>query len=117
MHSITVLTYYQSQNSISENQLSSSFSLSSINNFGEINKVLKNFCSKKSDILINYYDKNDINLKYVSSRCIKNLSVGFTNVDHELNDLIIDVDAKCVNLFLEECEKYLNSIYNYNESY
>ena len=72
---------------------------------------MNNFCAKKTDILINYYDRNDINLKYISAKCVKNLSIGFANVDHELNDLIIDIDPKNIDLFKDECVKYLKTIY------
>ena len=109
---VRVLTYYQSQNQISEKAVNNSFTFKDITNFGIISKKLTNFCSKKSDILINYYDKNDINLKYISSKCLNNISIGFTKVDHEINDLIIDVDAKSIELFKEECFKYLKTIYS-----
>ena len=108
---IRVLTYYKSPKNIGEEPLNSSYTYKDITNLGKINGVLNDFCAKKSDILINYYDKNDINLKYISSKCVKNLSVGFANVDHQLNDLIIDIDPKNIGLFKDECIKYLKTIY------
>ena len=108
---IRVLTYYQSSKKIGEERLNSSYTFKDITNLGKINGVLNDFCAKKSDILINYYNKNDINLKYISARCVKNLSVGFSQVDHQLNDLIIDIDAKNIGLFKDECVKYLKAIY------
>jgi hypothetical protein len=100
---IRVLTYYRSPNKIDKETFNSSYSFEDITNFGKINSVLNEFCTKKSDILINYYDRNDINLKYIS--------VGFAGVDHELNDLIIDIDAKNIGLFTDECFKYLKTIF------
>ena len=108
---IRVLTYYESPKKIGEDPLNSSYTFKDITNLGKINGVLNDFCAKKSDILINYYDKNDINLKYISAKCVKNLSIGFANVDHQLNDLIIDIDAKNIGLFKDECVKYLKTIY------
>ena len=108
---IRVLTYYRSPNKIDKETFNSSYSFEDITNFGKINSVLNEFCTKKSDILINYYDRNDINLKYISAKCVKNLSIGFAGVDHELNDLIIDIDAKNIGLFTDECFKYLKTIY------
>ena len=108
---IRVLTYYRSPNKTGKETFNSSYSYKDITNFGKINSVLNDFCTKKSDILINYYDRNDINLKYISAKCIKNLSIGFAGVDHELNDLIIDVDAKNIGLFTDECFKYLKTIF------
>ena len=108
---IRVLTYYQSPKKTVEETFKSSYSFKDITNFGKISSVLERFLHKKSDILINYYDRNDINLKYVSAKCVNNLSIGFTGVDHELNDLIIDVDAKNIGLFTDECFKYLKTIF------
>ncbi len=108
---IRVLTYYQSPNKIGKETFKSSYSFKDITNFGKISSVLNEFCTKKSDILINYYDRNDINLKYVSAKCVNNLSIGFTGVDHELNDLIIDIDPKNIGLFTDECFKYLKTIF------
>ncbi len=107
---IRVLTYYRSPKKTVEDTITS-YSFRDITNLGNINSVLKDFCTKKSDILINYYDRNDINLKYISAKCIKNLSIGFAGVDHELNDLIIDIDAKNIGLFTDECFKYLKTIF------
>ena len=108
---IRVLTYYRSPNKIDKETFNSSYSFKDITNFGKINSVLNEFCTKKSDILINYYDRNDINLKYISAKCVKKLSIGFAGVDHELNDLIIDIDAKNIGLFTDECFKYLKTIF------
>ena len=108
---IRVLTYYRSPNKIGKKTINSSYSFKDITNFGKINSVLNEFCTKKSDILINYYDRNDINLKYISAKCVKKLSIGFAGVDHELNDLIIDIDAKNIGLFTDECFKYLKTIF------
>ncbi len=108
---IRVLTYYRSPNKIGQETFNNSYSFKDITNFGKINSVLNDFCTKKSDILINYYDRNDINLKFISAKCVKNLSIGFAGIDHELNDLIIDVDAKNIGLFIDECFKYLKTIF------
>ena len=51
--------------------------------------------------------KDDINLKYLSAKSIKNISIGFNSVDHALNDLIIEVDAQNIDIFITECIKYL----------
>tara|TARA_Y100000389_G_C17395214_1_gene482137 strand:+ start:71 stop:601 length:531 start_codon:yes stop_codon:yes gene_type:complete len=78
-----------------------------ISNWGTLNEVLNDFCNTKSDVLINFYDEDDIVLKYISAKTNSNLSVGFKSVDHSLNDLIIEVDAKNIELFTSECIKYL----------
>ena len=72
-----------------------------------LNGVLLDFCNENSDVLINFFSRDDINLKYLSAKSNKNLSVGFKSVDHELNDLIIEVDAQNIDIFITECIKYL----------
>jgi hypothetical protein len=77
-----------------------------------MNDFLNEFCSRKTDVLINYFDKNDINLNYVSAKTDHQISVGLKTVDHTLNDLIIDVDPKEIDVFISECLKYLKIFFN-----
>lgn len=107
-----VLTYCKSPDQISDSDINNCFTSKDISNMGIVNGVLKKFCAKKADVLINYYNRNDINLKYISSKCNKNISIGFNNIDHELNDLILDIDPKSIDLFMDECVKYLKTIYS-----
>ena len=106
--SVKVLTYYQSIKEIPEVNLNSSYTQQDISNWGLLNGLLSDFCNKNSDVLINFYDQDDINLKYVSANINSKLSVGFNSVDHTLNDLIIDVNAKDIDVFQNECINYLN---------
>ena len=105
---VKVLTYYQSTREIPELNINSSYTQQDISNLGRLNGLLSDFCNKNSDVLINFYDQDDINLKYVSANINSKLSVGFNSVDHTLNDLIIDVNAKDIDVFQNECIKYLN---------
>ncbi len=86
------------------------FSTSDIGFLGEFNKVLDKFCSKRYDILVNYYNRNFLPMKLVSLRCKSRISIGFPNVDHKLNDLILNIDIRDHLLFLSESEKYLKLI-------
>ena len=104
---LRVLTYFQSPNQINEANYASSCSPKNISGWGVLNGVLVDFCSKNSDILINFYDQDDVNLKYLSLKSNKKLSIGFKSVDHALNDLIIEVDAQDIDVFISECIKYL----------
>ena len=61
--------------------------------------------------MINFYEQDDINLKYVSAKTNRKISIGFNSVDHSLNDLIIEVDAQNIEVFLNECIKYLNVLF------
>ena len=65
--------------------------------------------------MINYFDQNDIHLKMVSLRCDKQISVGFNSVEHELNDLIVDVPTQQKNVFANEVKKYLKIIYKFQQ--
>ncbi len=105
---VKVLTYYQSPNEIPEVKVKNSFTQHDISSWGLLNQLLSDFCNKNSDVLINFYEKDDINLKYVSAKTNYILSVGFKSVDYSINDLIIEVDSKDINVFLSECIKYLN---------
>ena len=104
---VRVLTFFQSPNQISEANYASSCTPKNISGWGVLNGVLVDFCGENSDVLINFYDQNDINLKYLSAKSNKKLSVGFRSVDHALNDLIIEVDAQNIDVFISECIKYL----------
>ncbi len=104
---LRVLTFFQSPNQINEDNHDNSCSAKNISSFGLLNGVLLDFCNENSDVLINFYDKDDINLKYLSAKSNKNLSVGLKSVDHALNDLIIEVDAQNIDIFITECIKYL----------
>jgi hypothetical protein len=87
------------------------FSISDIGFFGKFNNRLNRFCSKNYDVLINYYDRNFLPMKLVSLRCKNKMSLGFGDVDHRLNDLILNIDITDNILFLSEAEKYLKLIY------
>lgn len=112
---IRVLTYYPYQKEIDETNLHSSYTKKDISNWGAMNGVLDDFCSYESDVLINYYDKNDIHLKYISSKANRKLSIGFESVDHAVNDLILDVKAENTDLFVNECIKYLKIFFTYKK--
>ena len=104
---VRVLTFFQSPKQISEANYASSCTPKNISGWGVLNGVLVDFCNENSDVLINFYDKDDINLKYLSAKSNRKLSVGFRSVDHALNDLIIEVDAQNIDVFISECIKYL----------
>ncbi len=104
---VRVLTFFQSQKQINEANYGSSCTSKNISSLGVLNGVLVDFCKENSDVLINFYDQDDINLKYLSAKSNKKLSIGFKSVDHALNDLIIEVNAQNIDVFVSECIKYL----------
>lgn len=108
---IRVLTYYQSPKYLPDSKLDNCYTIKDISNFGVLNGLLSDFCVEKSDVLINFYDKDDINLKFISAKTNKKLSIGFKSVDHSLNDLIIEVDPQNIEVFVSECIKYLTILF------
>lgn len=111
-HNVRVLTFFESQKQINETNYNSSFTSNDISISGVLGGVLPDFCKKNSDVLINFYDQNDINLKYLSAKVDKKISIGFKSVDHSLNDLIIEVDAQNIETFISECIKYLKIFFS-----
>ena len=112
---VRVLTFFQTANQINKANYDSSFTSKNISGWGGLNGVLVDFCNEYYDVLINYYEKDDICLKYLSAKSNKKFSVGFKSVDHSLNDLIIEVDAQNVDVFISECIKYLEIFFTKNK--
>jgi len=106
-NNIKMMIYNVTPNVDSYLTANNSYTDKDISNWGTLNEVLNDFCNIKSDVLINFYDEDDIVLKYISAKTNSNFSVGFNSVDHSLNDLIIEVDAKNIELFTSVCIKYL----------
>jgi len=109
---IFLITYSASKDEDRNSLYKTFFSISDIGFFGRFNKILDKFCSRRYDVLINYYNKDFPPMKLVSLRCKSRISLGFPNVDHRLNDLILNIDIADNLLFLSESEKYLKLIYN-----
>ena len=110
---VKILTFFQENKKLESSILNKSYTQKDIGSFGSFSEVLEVFCATKCDVLINYFDQNDIHLKIVSLRCDKQISVGFNSIEHELNDLIIDVSTKNKNVFANEVKKYLKIIYKF----
>jgi hypothetical protein len=109
---VKVLTFFQSTKQINESNYSSSCTPKNISSLGVLNGVVSDFCNQGYDVLINFYDQDDVDLKYLSAKADKKLSIGFKSVDHALNDLIIEVDAQNIEVFSSECIKYLEIFFN-----
>ena len=104
---VRVLTFFPIPKSKSVKPITPTVVLPKTFQAGSIKWSIIDFCNENSDVLINFYDKDDINLKYLSAKSNRKLSVGFRSVDHALNDLIIEVDAQNIDVFISECIKYL----------
>ena len=109
---IRVLTFFQSPKQINESNYNSSCISRNVSSLGVLNGVVSDFCSQGCDVLINFYEQDDLYLKYINAKTHKKLSVGFKSVDHVINDLIIEVDAQNIEVFVSECIKYLEIFFN-----
>ncbi len=70
-------------------------------------KSLQDFVDKDFDVLINFYEKNSVELNYVAAASKAKFKVGFAEVDNRINDLIIGSTTNDANLFISELKKYL----------
>lgn len=76
---------------------------------GEItDNNIKIFEDYRFDMLVNYYDSNQINLTYLSSLSKADFRVGFRLDNKLVNHFMIDSPISDYKLFVEELFKYLN---------
>lgn len=76
---------------------------------GKINNVeLQSFINTQFDVLISYYNQENIELKIITAATNANFKIGLSQNDKRLYDLMIDVDTKQIELFISELTKYLH---------
>ncbi|MBP2833914.1 hypothetical protein J8281_17085 [Aquimarina sp. U1-2] len=68
---------------------------------------LLDFLKRDYDVLINFYEEDKLELNYVAAASKAKFKVGFSKVDHRINDLIIGASVHNPNLFMKELKKYL----------
>nr|WP_313790289.1 hypothetical protein [Allomuricauda pacifica] len=71
------------------------------------NGYVLEFLGREYDLLINYYEDDNLMLKLLSIRTPARLKVGFSALDPKFNDLILNTPFKDFNLFKSELKKYL----------
>ena len=71
------------------------------------------FLSREYDVLINYYERETLLLKLLTLSTSARLRVGFSEVDHRLNDLILDTTLEEIEAFKLELKKYLTVLGEY----
>jgi len=75
---------------------------------GEIeNSYALEFLSREYDLLVNYYDEDNLLLNLMSIKTKARLKVGFNEVGTEFNDLIIHTPLSDFKTFKQELKKYL----------
>lgn len=75
---------------------------------GSIRNIeLQSFLDLKFDVLINYYEKEILELKLITASSQSKFKVGILKSDERLNDLIIKTNLKEFDVFKTELFKYL----------
>jgi len=69
---------------------------------------LKEFGSKEVDLLISYYNKENLVLSAVSSLTKSKFKVGLKDDSYQTNDLIVATHPEKASLFIKELSKYLS---------
>jgi len=71
------------------------------------NSYALEFLSREYDLLINYYNTENLLMQLMSIKTKARMKVGFEQVDNKLNDLIIKASIKDFKTFRKELQKYL----------
>ena len=71
------------------------------------NTELQSFLNTQFDVLISYYEKDQLEMKLLTALSQAKFKIGILQTDERLNDLIIKSDISEFNVFKEELIKYL----------
>ncbi|EZH72058.1 hypothetical protein ATO12_24275 [Aquimarina atlantica] len=105
---LKVIGYKEDQKEIIDDKDAAYYNDKSFGVNGAIkSKSLQDFVDKDFDVLINFYEKNSVELNYVAAASKAKFKVGFAEVDNRINDLIIGSTTNDTNLFISELKKYL----------
>ncbi|WET03279.1 hypothetical protein [Flavobacterium sp. YJ01] len=78
---------------------------------GEIAEdFLSEFINLEFDILLSYYDVENVFLMMITNKSKAKFKVGFSNVDNRLNRLMINTELQNYKLFVSELFRYLKNI-------
>ena len=71
------------------------------------NSYALEFLSRDYDLLVNYYNEDNLLLQLMTVKTKARVKVGFKEVDQNLNDLILEIPIKDFKTFKMELKKYL----------
>ena len=77
--------------------------------FGALDEETLKFFDQKFDLQINYFSLSGIFPEFISASCSSKLRLGFYEVNHEINDIVFNINLKDEQAFLNESINYLNS--------
>lgn len=71
------------------------------------NSYALEFLSRDYDLLVNYYNEDNLLLQLMTVKTKARVKVGFKEIDQKLNDLILEIPIKDFKTFKLELKKYL----------
>ena len=105
---LTVLGYREDQKEAETQTDSAYYSDKAIGVNGSFkSNVVQDFVKQKFDVLINFYGESKTSLDIVAAASNARFKVGFAEIDHRINDLIIGGAQGNQDLFIKELKKYL----------
>lgn len=106
---LKVLVYTKTKQT--ESKLFTHFSSRDFTLSGEfVNNELDAFVETPFDLLVSYYNKNQIKITYLTAKSKADFKVGFVMDQKNFNHLMIDVPLSDYKLFMQELFKYLKSL-------
>lgn len=105
---LKVIGYKEDPKEIHENSDTAYYSYKSLGVNGTVkSQSLKDFVEKEYDILINFYSEEKPELNVVAAASRAKFKVGYAQIDHRINDLIIGAAPGNSDMFISELKKYL----------
>ncbi len=105
---LKVMGYKEDQKEISDDKDAAYYNDKSFGMRGLIkSNSLNKFINQEFDVLINFYSVSKLELDYVAVASKAKFKVGFAEIDHRINDLVIGSSGQDINLFISELKKYL----------
>ena len=77
---------------------------------GKFDNEMLSFFDQKFDLLINYFSNSTIFPELVSACCSSKLRLGFYQVNHKINDIILNINLDDKQTFLDESKNYLKAL-------
>jgi hypothetical protein len=109
---ITVVVLTKKENIETQSAFKNTFVISrkSIGIFGKIPPFVTQLFEKSFDLQLNFFNKRSVFLEFFSASFKSKLRTGFYKSNHEMNDLILDIDPHEKEVFLNETTTYLNAL-------
>jgi hypothetical protein len=78
--------------------------------WGKLPKTLHSFLDQEFDLLVNYFENDSLLACWISTQCKARFRLGFSSVDKQFNDLILDIKHTETELFLSQSATYLKAL-------